>query len=93
MGVHDSPSRVGGFATELEPAARLKVEVRASRGELAHSRGTFLHQDFNRFSVAERRTGGKSVPSVQLGGIAGSQGRRDTSLRIGCSAVEKRPLG
>jgi len=88
-----APPRMRRFTTEFEVSARLQIELRTRSRQLTNPRGTFFDEDLNCFCVSERGTGGQSVPPVQLGRISGAECRRDSALRVGSGAVEKRALG
>src|SRR5665647_281229 len=83
---------MSSFLAELEGSARLEVEVRAGCVELAHSRRTFLDENFDRFRITQRGPCCEGVLPVELRRVAGAECRRDAALCIGSGAVEERHL-
>ncbi len=90
--VDDAILRVRRLASELEPARRIEIEVRAGGLQLAHARRSFFDQHLHRRRVAERRAGGERVLPVQRGRVAGAERRGDSALRVRGRAVEQRSL-
>ena len=82
-----------GFPSELEVPARLEVELRTRRLQLANTRRTFLDEHLDCFGVTQRRTCGERVLPVQLRRISGAERCRDSALCVGGGAVEQRALG
>ena len=72
MRVHDPPPGMRRFAPELEISARLQIELRASRCQLANPRRPFFDKNLDCLRVCQRRTGRQSVQSMQLRRISGS---------------------
>jgi hypothetical protein len=70
----------------------VEVKVGACGVQLADAGWPLLDEDVHRFRVAERGAGGERVATVQLGGVAGSEGGRDAALCVGGRALEEAPF-
>jgi hypothetical protein len=91
MRVHDPFARVRGLASETQAAClRLEIESCAGGLQLAHASGSFLDEHLYGGGIAQCRARGERVAPMQLGGIAGAEGRRDAALRVRRGAVEER---
>ena len=91
--VDDAILRVRRLAPELEPAARIEIELRAGGLQLANARRAFFDQHLHRRRVAQRRTRGERVLPVERGRVAGAERGGDAALRVRGGAVEQRALG
>ena len=81
------------FTSELEITARLQIESRTRRLQLADTRRTFFDEYLDRLSASQMLRRGACVAAMQLGRISGAKRRGDSALSIRRRAVEQRPLG
>jgi hypothetical protein len=55
------------FATKLEVATRLQIEVRAGSRQLSHPRRPFLDEHLDSLCVTQSRSRSESVLTMELG--------------------------
>ncbi len=84
---------MGCFPAKLEVSAWLEIEVRAGGRELSNARRSFFDENFYCLRIAERRACCQGILTVKLRRVSGAQRRRNSTLRVGCGAIEERPLG
>jgi hypothetical protein len=76
------------LAAQLEIATRFQIEMRPCGLKLTHSRGSFLHQNFDRLRITQRCACGECISTVQRRRISGAKRGGNSSLGVGCGAVE-----
>jgi hypothetical protein len=91
--VDNSVLGVGSLTTELEVTGWIEVEMRTGCLELADARWSFLYQHLHRFGIAQRRSRGQSITTMQLGRVAGAERGGDPTLSVRRRAVEERSFG
>ena len=93
MRVDDPVGRVRGLAAEHQLTVRIEIELGARRLELAHARRPLFHQHLDGGRVAQRRSRGERVATMQRRRVTRAECGGDAALRIGGRAVEQRALG
>ena len=79
--------------SQLEVSARLEIEARSGCLQLADARRSFLDEYLDCFGVTQRRAGCQSVAPMELRRISRAQRCRNSTLCVGCCAIEQRALG
>src|SRR6185503_5267010 len=82
-----------GFPSQLEVAARFEIEARPGGLQLTYSGRPFLDKDLDGLRITECCAGCQCVPPVQLRRVSRAKRRSDSTLRVGCCAVEQRAFG